>query len=193
MPTPDAQEARIKSYLDSDDFYRYVYVICNKYLIGLPVGRNEAVEDAVLDVLVKAWIGRHTFRPSPLPETDSQWRDAFRRWIAQIARNHCISKIREQKHGEVLNGDQEIPEQGSDPTGPITDNIALLACLRHLRAMDSAAYEALVLKHLKSMTWEKVAQELDISISQARTLEKNAVRQMRTCLGGSDFLEDQGS
>lgn len=181
---PEDVETRFRAYLDSEDFYRYVRAICSKILIALTIARSETIEDAVIDILVKAWSARHTFKAAPTLDEET-YRQVFKGWIAQIARNHCLD-IR-KKRQEVLQEDHSVPEVSTDPFAEITGDLAIRSCLGRLAEEDLEAYETLILQEVEGFKQEEVMRILGVTLRVVQTGVARAKRKMKKCLvSGTD-------
>lgn len=141
---------------------RAVMTICSRYL------RSTEAEDAAQDAFVRAYqhLGRFDAdRP-------------FAPWLYQIARRQCLDRLRKRKN--------EAPETAAEPIAvPIDPSIKIDAetAVRLLSSLDEGPREALALFHLHELSYEEIAQALDVPMGTVMTWIHRGRGALREALG----------
>jgi RNA polymerase sigma-70 factor (ECF subfamily) len=126
---------------------------------------DDSAKDVTQDVFIKAYEGvRHLKAASGL-----------RRWLYSICRNHCLNAIRKRKAERDLR-----PEP---PAGPGPD-VALRVYLKDLIShMDDPYREVIMLRYYGDLTYDEIAEVLDISVDNVKVRLFRARNRLKTMLG----------
>lgn len=144
------------------------------YQLALRLLRNqEAAVDAVQESFAKAFAARESFRGQAKPET----------WLFRIAYNHCLTKLRERRHGQGL---EKIPERADAERTrpePAAENTELGAVVR--RAVESLEEEdrrLLCLIMEEDLSYDDLAEILRCSPEALRMRLCRARRKLKSIL-----------
>lgn len=144
-------------------YERAVMTLCSRYL------RSTDAEDAAQDAFVRAFQHLDRFdleRP-------------FAPWLYQIARRVCLDRLRKRK--------AEAPEAaGGEPVAPVLDpsvRIDAETAVRVLQTLDEGPREALALFHLHELSYEEIAQTLEVPIGTVMTWIHRGRGALREALG----------
>lgn len=162
--------------------HRRIFRVCVRLL-----GEEDAALDAAQEAFVKAWRALARFEGGSL----------FTTWLTRIAINQCRNEQRRRgtlKHGRPLSLDAPAP--GSDlprsallasagataHDGASTHELAeaLHAVLRELESDDR---EVLLLREVEGLSYEDVAEVLDIPVGTVRSRLHRARAEVRRRLG----------
>ena len=127
---------------------RAVMTLCRRYL------RSTEAEDAAQDAFVRAY--QH------LDRFDAK--RPFAPWLYQIARRQCLDRLRKRKN--------EAPESAVEPAAQEVDpslRIDAETALRLLQTLDEGPREALALFHLHELSYEDIAQALEVPMGTVMT------------------------
>ena len=147
------------------------------------VGDAESALDAAQETFVKAWRALPRFQGASL----------FSTWLTRIAINQCRNELRRRKtvkHTRPLSLDVEVP--GSDV--PRRDTLASAlpgvydvargrevdeACRAALALLDPDAREILVLREVEDLSYEDMAELLDVAVGTVRSRLHRARSELR--------------
>ncbi len=123
------------------------------YRVALRVLGSEAdAEDAVQDAFVLAWRGLARFRGDSLVST----------WLYRIVTNRCLNVLAARRPTQVL--DWEAPSIDSDPAYVAEQRERFAAVARTVAGLPGEQRVALVLREVEGLSYEQIAQVLDLSL-----------------------------
>jgi RNA polymerase sigma-70 factor (ECF subfamily) len=126
---------------------------------------DEAAKDAAQQVFVTAYEGIRYLRQEP----------ALRRWLYRICRNRCLNIVRRQKLERKLR-----PE----PPDKVNSDVALRVTLREvISRLDDPYREVVILRYYNDLTYDEIAEVLNISISNVKIRLFRAKKTLKTMLG----------
>jgi RNA polymerase sigma-70 factor, ECF subfamily len=148
--------------------------------IRMLLDREEAA-DASQEIFLLAFRGIRRFRQ------DSK----FSTWLYRIAINHCITRIKQRPSGIHLSlDDDDVVERPAEqltvaesPVGELLrseQQRRVLVALSHLQAEQQAVIE---LKFYQEMTFEEIAQVLDVPLSTIKSRLYTGLEILKTRLG----------
>jgi RNA polymerase sigma-70 factor (ECF subfamily) len=117
-----------------------------------------------------------------LDEFDSQYR--FFSWLYRIAVNEALNVLRQQGRGEALEDDEAVPD--SDDPGPEAraSNKELAQRIRSaLMTMATNDRIVLTLRHFSELSYDEIAQVLDIDPKTVKSRLFEARSRLRDLLG----------
>lgn len=147
------------------------------YAVCLRVLREKAdAEDALQEVYIKVWHNAARFAitgQSPMS------------WLATIARNHAIDRIRARKPQPVAI--EDAPEMADDAKDP--EQSVLMGdqrqriddCLGRLKADRAAAVRA---AYVDGYSYQELADRFRLPLNTVRTWLRRSLLQLRECLEG---------
>lgn len=145
------------------------------YRVALSVTKNaHLAEDVTQDAMLKAWQALPTFRgDSPL-----------RNWVLRITHNTAISALRKRR--DVLKDPFELPEQqaGHSVERQAHGRMALDAFEEALAELDELTRSIVVLREVESMSYDDIAELLDVPLPTVKTRLLRARRQLAGSLEG---------
>jgi len=152
------------------------------------LGDPEGAEDAAQETFVRAWRALGDF----------QGQARFSTWLTRIAINQCRNELRRRrtrKHAPALSLDAQAPGTETSPAdtlaapGPTPWQVAegaeaarALAALFH--GLEPEVREILVLSDAESLSYEDIAELLEVPMGTVRSRLHRARAQVRRLLGG---------
>ena len=132
------------------------------YRLALSIVRDSALaEDIAQDTLVKAWLALPTLRS----ET------SLRSWVLRIAHNTAISTIRTRK--AVVVDPHEMPEESTSPEGSVENRVqsgeVVNEFVAALDTLDDLSRSIVVLRELEGLSYDEIAELLDIPLPTVKT------------------------
>jgi RNA polymerase sigma-70 factor, ECF subfamily len=156
--------ARLKEPWALERFYvtyhEQVYALCHRML-----GRSEDAQDAMQTAFVRAFREMHRFRGD----------SSLKTWIYRIAVNEAISLVRKRRTGQEP---LDAAEGVADGAPTAVERLAVQAALAQTRPAHRAV---LVLRYWEGLTYEEIADVLNISLSAARMRLLRARDEFRRC------------
>jgi RNA polymerase sigma-70 factor (ECF subfamily) len=154
------------------EYYVRVFGLCRRLL-----NSSELAEDAAQEAFMRAY---RNFR-----KYDN--RQPFWRWIATIANNHCIDLLRQQSRTEALFGEEsaEIEQIEAADAPPLGELISQEEAESLNAAVDNLAARyrvPLVLAYFSQLSYDEIAEQLDISRNHVGVLLLRAKQRLRTAL-----------
>ncbi len=126
---------------------------------------DEAAKDAAQDVFVAAYKGITYLK------NDS----ALRRWLYRICRNYCLNVIRRWKLEHKLR---------SEASNEVSSDAALRITIKDLISELNDPYrEVIIQRYYHDLTYEQIAQVLDISLSTVKIRLFRAKKMLKRMLG----------
>jgi RNA polymerase sigma-70 factor (ECF subfamily) len=147
------------------------------YRVALSVTRShEMAEDVAQDALLKAWQALPSFRgDAPL-----------KNWLLRITHNTAISALRRRR--DVHLDPADIPEAPAPPHASVEArveaNISVEAFGDALRRLDDLSRSVVVLREVEGLSYEEIAQVLDVSLPTVKTRLLRARRTLAAALEG---------
>jgi RNA polymerase sigma-70 factor (ECF subfamily) len=143
------------------------------YRVALSIVRDRALaDDVVQETMIRAW------RWAPI-QPDGEMPRA---WLARVARNVAIGILRRRR--EELYGSDAIPEKESSATPARTvEGRAALDQLRGaLDALDEADRALIVLREIEGLTYEEIAETMELPMSSVKTRLFRARQQLKRAM-----------
>lgn len=132
-------------------------------------------EDVVQETMIKAWEASDSFRGD----------SSTRTWITRIAHNTAIDALRRRRDQITSEGD--LPEMGTLAPGNDTENRAegradleLLAVA--LQDLDELSRTIVILREVDSMSYQQIAETLDLPVPTVKTRLLRARRSLQTAV-----------
>lgn len=154
------------------EFYARVFALCRR-LLNSP----ELAEDATQETFMRAYKNFEKF--------DAE--QPFWQWIATIANNHCIDKLRARHRTEHPFGDES--EELENLTSTESSQAHRLIATEDIAALNNAVTKLsdkyrvpLVLVYYNQLSYDEVAKQLSISVSHVGVLLLRAKKQVRAAL-----------
>ena len=145
------------------------------------LGSNSEVEDISQQVFVRVWKSAGRYVP----------RAKFTTWLLKITRNLVFNELRRSKrHAHVPmqtdSGTEEIPLK--DETAPTPDALLLETELQQaieqaIAALPESQRMAVVLRRYHELSYEQIAEVLDLSVPAIKSLLFRARTELRERLG----------
>ena len=145
------------------------------------LGSNSEVEDISQQVFVRVWKSAGRYVP----------RAKFTTWLLKITRNLVFNELRRSKrHAHVPmqtdSGTEEIPLK--DETAPTPDALLLETELQQaieqaIAALPKSQRMAVVLRRYHELSYEQIAEVLDLSVPAIKSLLFRARTELRERLG----------
>ncbi|WP_273444057.1 RNA polymerase sigma factor [Neolewinella agarilytica] len=139
------------------------------------INQQETSEEVLHDTLLKIWTNIDSYDAG---------KSRFFTWMARIARNAAIDKIRSKsfrKNRKTDVIDDVVSKRGELSQTPSTDHIGVVKLLDQL---DEQHRAIILLLYLKDYTQSEAAKELGIPLGTVKTRARRAIQQLRQHLGG---------
>ena len=143
------------------------------YRIALSIVRDRALaDDVVQETMIRAWRGAPIQPDGDMP----------RAWLARVARNAAIGILRRRR--EELYGSDAIPEKESNvsPARTVEGRAALDQLRGALGALDEGDRALIVLREIEGMTYEEIAETMELPLSSVKTRLFRARQQLKRAL-----------
>lgn len=154
------------------------------YAIIMDVLQNkECAEDVTSDFFIKLWDKADYYQGGRGHKT----------WMTTIARNMAIDYLRKYGKEEMSDTLEEIeqaalPEQGSGWESPVEQEvIADLSVTEALSTLKENERQIMNMKILGDMTFQEIANSLQIPLGTVTWRYRNAVKKLRRCGYGTGF------
>ncbi|MBD8488422.1 RNA polymerase sigma factor [Echinicola sp. CAU 1574] len=136
--------------------------------------RDEA-EDAVQEALEKAWAQRDQLQKMENPTG----------WMVRVVRNQSLQKLREQRRWMVLETQDDLPEMPMDAAEDVSP--ALKMVFKFLKDLPEKQQEIFQLREVEGLTYEEIAEYLEISTEQVKVNLFRARKRLKS------FLQEKGN
>jgi RNA polymerase sigma-70 factor, ECF subfamily len=145
-------------------------VFRNAYLI---TGKKEEAEDVLQDVFLSVWKSRHTFDPGKSKLTT---------WLHRITVNECFRKKRKQDPGQCSLDDIDIaaPEDGQEESFITKEEYGEL--MKAMDNLDQKHRAVLVLRYFNELSYDEIAQAMDIPLGTVKSRIFQALGTLRSKL-----------
>jgi RNA polymerase sigma-70 factor, ECF subfamily len=143
------------------------------YRLALSIVHDRSLaDDVVQETMIRAW------RWAPLEPNG----DMPRAWLARVARNAAIGILRRRR--EELYGSDAIPEKesGVTPARTVEGRAALDQLRGALGALDGADRALIVLREIEGLTYEEIAETMELPLSTVKTRLFRARQQLKRAL-----------
>ena len=151
-----------------EEYLPYLYSV----VYGV-VQQREAAEDVTSEVFLRIWKTAGKYRPG----------NGHKGYLATIARNMAIDELRKHKH-EVLPDDEEedlFSSTASDEQGPEEQIVGELSVQEALDRLKPAEREVVSMKVLSEMTFQEIADTLQIPLGTVTWRYQAAMKKLRSC------------
>ncbi len=168
--TPSAEQ------VDPDDLGRLVREFGEPiYRVALSVVRDPSMaEDVAQDTLVKAWLALPTFRGE----------SSLKSWVLRIAHNTAVSSIRASR--SVAMDPFTFPEEATPADRSVETRVEsrramddFTVALGHL---DELSRSVVVLREVEGLSYDEIADVLDVPLSTVKTRLMRARRRLGVSL-----------
>jgi len=143
------------------------------YRLALSIVHDRSLaDDVVQETMIRAW------RWAPI-EPDGE---IPRAWLSRVARNAAIGILRRRR--EELYGSDAIPEKESSvtPARTVEGRAALDQLRGALTALDEADRALIVLREIEGLTYEEIAETMELPLSTVKTRLFRARQQLKRAL-----------
>ena len=145
-------------------------VLTNAYFI---MGNRDDAEEIVQEVFLSVWKARHTFNPE---------KGKLSTWLHRITVNKCFERQRKKKPFSIHLEDVDIPD-GVRSEEVVMDRFECERVKGAMSALDSKHRAVLVLRYFNELTYEEIAQTLDIPLGTVKSRIYVAIQTLRKQLG----------
>jgi RNA polymerase sigma-70 factor (ECF subfamily) len=154
------------------EYYVRVFGLCRRLL-----NSSELAEDAAQEAFMRAYKNFRKYDPE----------QPFWQWIAAIANNHCIDLLRQQNRADALFGNEaeELEGLAATNTPVLNDLISTQEAesLNNAVAQLGAKYRVpLVLAYFNQLSYDEIADQLEISRNHVGVLLLRAKQRLRASL-----------
>ncbi|WP_195210359.1 RNA polymerase sigma factor [Actinomarinicola tropica] len=148
-----AQEAALADLLDAhgDAVYRLARSV---------VRDSSLADDVVQETMVKAWRALPDFDGGEIPKA----------WLLKVARNTAISLLRTRRDDPTTPDDLVgVATTGAGTGQSATDKVAMEALWEAMADLDETSRSVVVMRELSGMTYEDIAEVLEIPLPTVKT------------------------
>jgi RNA polymerase sigma-70 factor, ECF subfamily len=144
---------------------------------------SDAAADLVQDVFVRAYTSLDTCREP----------QRFRFWLLRMLRNRCLDHLKEKRRLDVSLDNTLSAMLPAEPGHDALDRLAERTELgRALAVLSPALREAFVLRHVEELSYDEIAELLDVSVSALKMRVMRARETLRAELRAGEEIADQG-
>jgi len=118
-------------------------------------GNMQLAEDAAQETFIQAWLRLQSYHP----------RSSFRNWLYRIAVNTAIDMLRKEKR--ILPGaveDMSLSDSQPDPESMVANSERAKTVQAAVLALPDASRAVLVLREYENLTYQEIAEALDIPV-----------------------------
>jgi RNA polymerase sigma-70 factor (ECF subfamily) len=118
-------------------------------------GDMQVAEDAAQETFIQAWLRLQSYRPQA----------SLRNWLYRIAVNTAIDMLRKEKR--ILPGaveDLNLPDSGPGPETMVANSEQTEMVQDAVLALPDASRAVLVLREFESLSYQEIAEALDIPV-----------------------------
>jgi RNA polymerase sigma-70 factor (ECF subfamily) len=176
VPTADAIEKPAAEPGDPSQLHRLVVDHGDAvYRLALSVVRDKQLaEDIAQDTLMKAWLALPTLRDQ----------GSIRGWVLRIAHNTSISSLRARR--AIVVDPHELPESTVPADGSVEARVQSDAVvgefLAALDTLDELSRSIVVLRELEGLTYDEIAEVLNVPLPTVKTRLLRARRRLGSTL-----------
>ena len=136
-------------------------------------------EDALQEVFVKVYEHAHRFEPQATVAA----------WLNRITANHCLNRLRQQRHTDSLDADEApaVANRGPTPLQSLEEQDLAQRLEALLEALPENQRRALILKRFGGLSYQEIGEEMDLSPQAVDGLLKRARKTLKDAL--KDYLE----
>lgn len=136
-------------------------------------GDGALAEDVAQDTFVRVWDKLHTFRPS----------GSFKSWMCRIATNLTIDMLRRQR--PAVDVEQVSIEDGTErPEANAIRRERAAAVRTAIANLPEQTRAALILREYEGLSYQEVADALDIPMGTVKSRLNDARRRLKVALAG---------
>lgn len=129
------------------------------YRVALRIlGDPAEAEDAAQDAFVQAWQALERFRGDA----------AFGTWMYRVVTNRCLSRLRDRRPANPLPKAELLPAPCTDTADSAVARVQLEAVKRSVGNLTPEQRAPWVLRELEGLTYEQIADALDLSLSAVK-------------------------
>ena len=149
---------------------RVVYRLC---------GDTDLAEDMAQEAFLRGWVNLSSFRPQ----------SSLRNWLYRIAVNATLDVLR-RKPEEALEDEvaQMIPDQEAGPEATLIEKERVALLQQAMHALPEAARSVLVLREYGGLSYQEIANVLDVPVGTVMSRLNYARNRLRELLKG-DLLQ----
>jgi len=147
----------------------------------LMTGNREEAKDVLQEVFVTVWKSRHTFNPA---------KGKITTWLHRITVNRCVSKHRKKQAPtfsleKVRMGGFDLVEiRNSElPEELAQSRLEYERLIKAMNSLDSKHRPALILRYFNDLSYDEIAQVLDIPLGTVKSRINQALKSLRGQLG----------
>lgn len=169
-------DAASTSGSDPEDLHRLVVEHSDAiYRLALAVVKDKALaEDIAQETLVKAWLAMPSFRAE----------SSLRSWVLRIAHNTAISTLRQRR--AVVIDPHDLPELQTRPERSVESRVQSGAVMddfvEALDTLDDLSRSIVVLRELEGMSYDEIAEVLNVPLPTVKTRLLRARRRLGSAL-----------
>jgi RNA polymerase sigma-70 factor (ECF subfamily) len=148
--------------------------------------REDELDDALQDIFLKAFQALPKFRK----------RSNFYTWLYRIASNYCIDRLRKRRLELVSLDDDEkrdsiearLPTSSQTPEESFSSSEKVALVRTALGMLDPLFQNIIILRELEGLTYEELAESLDIGIGTVKSRLARARAELKKILEDMDAI-----
>lgn len=145
-------------------------VFRNAYLI---TGTKEEAEDVLQEVFLSVWKSRHTFDPA---------KSKLSTWLHRITVNECFRKKRKQDTGQVSIEDVDLADPQDSQEESLITKEEYAELMKAMNTLDNKHRAVLVLRYFNELSYDEIAQTMDIPLGTVKSRIFQALSTLRSTL-----------
>jgi len=161
-------------------FKTYYRALCF-YAEGI-VGEIEAAEEIVSDFFLKLWENREIICITTSLQA-YLYKGVYNNCLKYLEHLKVLRKYREHAQYMLDNSDLFQSQTGNDPLSMLISQETVTEIERAINALPAQCKEVFTLARLEGLSYQEIADKLDISINTVRTQITRAMSKLRESLG----------
>ena len=138
-------------------------------------GDTQLAEDAAQEAFIRAWQNLDRFRPQ------SSSANPFRNWVYRIATNAALDMLRRERPTSDI-ADLPLASPNPGPEDSLEDRQRSSQVHQAVLALSPASRTALILREYEGLSYQEIAETLEIPIGTVMSRLNHARRQLRQSL-----------
>ncbi len=137
------------------------------------VGDRDDAADLTQETFIKAFRALARFNPEL----------SFRSWVLKIASNTCLDFLRSRRPEQVSTEEVVIADPKEDPASHLASRRIRMRIEEAIKALPENLRAAIILRHQEGMSYEDIADTLEVPIGTVKTWIKRGREMLKSRLG----------
>lgn len=171
--TVEMDDRDLITYAQQGDRQAFTELVCRHQgsIVSLTYrmcGDLRLAEDAAQEAFVRVWQNLNSYKP----------KYAFRSWLYRIATNAALDSLRRERPSEELDS-LSLADPGATPERSVEDNQRTMHVRRAIAQLSEPLRLVLILREYQELTYQEIADALDIPVGTVMSRLNSARVQLR--------------